>query len=127
MELVFIIIFLVCLLIATIGLSNIGILGNEPGTPLYNFNKDDDFNYSSLENRVSEAALKYYKDKYYSTSSDTLVVSVNTLKNNGYLTSIKDGKNKECTGYAKILTNGTCVSYIKCSKYKTSGYDSDYE
>ena len=70
---------------------------------------------------------EYYKDKYNSTSSDTLVVSVNTLKNNGYLTSIKDEKNKDCIGYAKILNNGTCVSYIKCSKYKTSRYDSDYE
>ena len=33
-----------------------------------------------------------------------------------------DEKGSTCGGYARILTNGNIVSYIKCSRYTTPGY-----
>lgn len=123
-ELGFILLFLVCLLIATLGLNRLGI-----------FSKSSDeihidsgtYDYVSIENKVTSAAKKYYSVNYPNGSNDTLVVKTDTLKSNGYLSSIKDGLGRECSGYSKILPSGTCVSYIKCSSYKTTGYDASYE
>lgn len=130
-ELGFLLLFLVCLLIATIGLHKLGLVGNnEPGVEedfsIYTVGNGN-YDYESLEDEVTLAARKYYDLKYPNGSADTIVVSVDTLKNNGYLSPIYDSRNKECKGYARILRSKTIVSYIKCSVYKTAGYSEDYE
>ena len=129
-ELGFILLFLVCLLIATIGLHRLGLLSDKDGAYVdlgeYTSGKGN-YDYSDVEAKVSSAAKRYYNDNYPSGTSDTIIVSTATLKNQGYLGSIPDSRNKECKGYAKILNTGVCVSYIKCSTYKTSGYSEDYE
>ena len=128
-ELAFILLFVICIVISTIGLHKLGLLKNDNGV----YRDDDEyinnninFDYNALENRVSEAAKSYYIDNY-KENNDTVVVSTSKLQSNGYLSSIKDGRNRECKGYAMILSNGNIVSYIKCSMYKTVGYNSDYE
>lgn len=130
-ELGFLLLFLICLLIATIGLHKLGLVGNnEPGVEgdfsIYTVGNGN-YDYESLEDEVTLAARKYYDLKYPNGSADTIVVSVDTLKNNGYLSPIYDSRNKECKGYARILRSKTIVSYIKCSVYKTAGYSEDYE
>ena len=40
---------------------------------------------------------------------------------------IYDSRNKECKGYAKLLSNGNSIAYIKCSVYETVGYSENYE
>lgn len=130
-ELGFLLLFLICLLIATIGLHKLGLVGNnEPGVEedfsIYTVGNGN-YDYESLEDEVTLAARKYYDLKYPNGSADTIVVSVDTLKNNGYLSPIYDSRNKECKGYARILKSKTIVSYIKCSVYKTAGYSEDYE
>ena len=122
-ELGFLLLFLVCLLVATIGLHKLGIFGTS-STIIKN---DSNYNYTELENKVSEAAKRYYNNNYPNGASDTVIISVNTLKNNGYLSSIYDSSNRECKGYAKVLPTGTSVSYIRCGFYKTTGYSEDYE
>ena len=81
---------------------------------------------TALEKRVTEAASRYYIDKYEG-HSDTIVVNTSKLKSNGYLSGLEDYKGRECKGYAMILENGNIVSYIKCGVYKTVGYNEDYE
>ena len=129
-ELGFLLLFLVCLLISTIGLHKMGLVGNNSSGVEEDFSVytrgTGNYDYNALENRVESAARKYYQDKYYN-NNDTVIISVDTLKNSGYLSPIYDSRNKECKGYAKVLNGNTVVSYIKCSVYKTSGYSEDYE
>ena len=125
-ELGFLLLFLVCLLIATIGLQRLGIFGSG-NTSINSFQEVSGFDYNGLESKVAEAARKYYDNFYPNGSSDTVIISVETLKNNGYLTPLYDKYNRECKGYAKVLPLGTCVSYIRCPLYKTTGYSEEYE
>ena len=128
-ELAFVLLFLVCILISTIGLYRLGLLKNASG--IY----DDDtgyirnnvnYDYDSLERQVVSAAEKYYNENY-SEINDTIVVTTSTLKSKGYLSPLYDYRGKECNGYAVILKTGNIVSYIKCGLYKTSGYSESYE
>ena len=115
-ELAFVLLFLICLVISTIGLYRLGLLKNARG--IY----DDD----SLERQVVNAAERYFNDNY-SDVSDTVVVTTTTLKAKGYLNPIYDNRNRECSGYAVMLKNKNIVSYIKCGFYKTAGYSENYE
>ncbi len=129
-ELAFLLLFLICLLIAAIGLHRLGLLGNDKG--VY---EDDNgyiydnvnYDYNALEKKVTTAASEYYKNVYHSTSDDTIVVNVDKLKSAGYLDSITDARGKECKGYSIILKTGNIVSYVNCTFYKTVGYNNDYE
>ncbi len=125
-ELGFLLLFLICILVATIGLQKMGILGSGD-SDLYSSSSNKKYDYNALENKVVEAAQKYYSNTYPNGAYDTVIVSVDTLKNNGYLTPLYDYLGRECRGYAKILKNKTCVSYIRCGFYKTTGYSEDYE
>ena len=125
-ELGFLLLFLVCLLVATIGLHRLGVFGTS-STNISSGSQGSGFNYSEIENKVSEAARKYYYNNYPNGSSDTVIISTNTLKNNGYLSPFYDNLNRECRGYAKVLPTGVSVSYIRCGFYKTTGYSEDYE
>lgn len=126
-ELGFVLLFLVCILFSTIGLQKMGLFGGEESEWSRPNNTTGNYNYTSLENTVVNAARRYYEAKYPSGLNDNVVVSVNTLKANGYMSPIYDSRNRECKGYAMILSSGTVVSYIKCPLYKTPGYNSDYE
>lgn len=128
-ELAFVLLFLICLVISTIGLYRLGLLKNARG--IY----DDDtgyiynnvnYDYDSLERQVVNAAERYFNDNY-SDVSDTVVVTTTTLKAKGYLNPIYDNRNRECSGYAVMLKNKNIVSYIKCGFYKTAGYSENYE
>ena len=107
-----------------------GVLGRDEG--VYEDNsgyiyENVNFDYDSLERKVTKAASEYYKDVYKSNSDDTIIINTDKLKNGGYLDSIKDGRGKDCKGYAMIMETGNIVSYIKCTFYTTVGYTTDYE
>ena len=129
-ELAFLLLFLICLLISIIGLHRLGLLGNDGGVYRDRNGYIEDgvnFNYNVLEEKVVNAAEKYYQDKYNGHTDDTLIISTSTLKQSGYLDRIEDNRARECKGYATVLKTNNIVSYIKCSFYKTAGYNSDYE
>lgn len=128
-ELAFLILFLVCLLIATLGLHSMGLLGNDGGVYQDDgyINDNVNFDYDSLEKEVTSAANEYYKDAYNSDIDDTLIVTVDKLKNEGYLGDVTDSRGRNCKGYSMIMKSGNIVSYIRCSFYKTVGYNEDYE
>ena len=116
-ELAFIIIFLLCLLIATLGLARFGVFGNN------NFNNNSNFSYSELENRMNEAAKRYYQNTYGNGELST--ISSYTLLSRGYISELLDENNRVCSGYTKVSKyNDTIsfVSYINCPNYKTPGY-----
>ncbi|NLC47895.1 MAG: hypothetical protein GX758_00860 [Tenericutes bacterium] len=126
MELVFILMFLICLVIAVIGLNRLGFLGNSDNS-LINQSEDNSFSYSNLESKVVTSAKKYYVNEY---NDDILlentIIRVSTLYYNGYIEKLYDKNNKQCSGYVELVPNGdniVYVPYIKCPKYKTRGYD----
>ena len=126
-ELGFILIFVICILISTIGLYKMGLFGGGEDGYIDSDEYIGTFDYDALEQRVSSSAKRYYNDIYPNGNHETVIVSVNTLTSNGYMNEIRDSRNKKCDGYAKILENGNVVSYIKCSIYKTTGYSEEYE
>ena len=83
-------------------------------------------NYSDIEKELSKSAKEYFNDNYkYLDKNDSLYVKSSTLKENGYIDSIKNNEDESiCTGYTIITNNGgiNYKSYISCPNYKTSGY-----
>ena len=127
-ELGFLLLFLICLLVSTIGLHELGAFGAKDTSSINIMDHiDGDYNYNALEGKVTQAAKNYYYDRYPEGYTDTVIVSVETLKNYGYLSPVYDSRGKECKGYAKILKTGNCVSYVRCSNYKTIGYSEKNE
>ncbi len=116
-ELAFILLFVFCLLIAMVGLSQFGLTEDS----------SDKTSYKTLENKLTSAALEYYNDKYNSASGDVVIIRFSTLKNNGYISKFEDVNGLECNGYTKIVNSNVGVSYVRCFGYKTNGYDSQYE
>ena len=129
-ELGFLLLFLICILIATIGLHSLGLTRDKEGAyvDLSEYTKGNGtYDYNGLELRVADAAKRYYLNRYPNGTTDTVIISINTLKTTGYMSSIYDSRNKECKGYAKVLRTGNSVGYIKCSTYTTTWYSEDYE
>ena len=116
-ELAFILLFVFCLLVAMIGLSEFG-LTEDTGT-----NKS----YKTMENELTKVALKYYNEKYSGTADDVVIIKLSTLKNHGYISEFKDSSGVNCSGYTKIVNSNVGLSYIRCFGYKTGGYESQYE
>lgn len=128
MELVFILLFLICLVTAVIGLNKMGLLGNENGgINSTGSSTSDTTSYETLENKLVSAAKNYFNDYYDNTmNEDMIVVRLSTLHYNDYIEKITDSNGRECSGYVKIINvDGGIVysSYLKCPKYTTSGYD----
>lgn len=122
-ELGFILLFLFCLLISTIGIHSLGLMKDKEGA-FIDLSSDiqSSYNYGSLEAKLSSAAYSYYKDTHPYGSNSEIRVTSDTLYYNHYIDKLKDGNGRECSGYARILTNGNVVSYIKCPRYTTTGY-----
>ena len=120
-ELAFILLFVFCLLIATIGIHSLGLMEDKTDI-LVDLGGDGTDKYNYLENKVSEAGYEYYRSHYPNGNRDEVTVSVDTLVYNGFMSNIYDEDGRSCKGYAKLLPNGNVVSYIKCTRYTTPGY-----
>ncbi len=123
-ELCIIIVFILCLLVATIGLNRFGLLSSDNDYIRYIGEEEGDtFSYSELENKVSQAGSRYYKSYYSRGLSRSTTVSTNKLIDAGYLSTLYDGKGRRCTGYAYLTTSGSSFGYVKCPRYRSEGYD----
>ncbi len=128
-ELLFILMFLMCLVIATIGLNKMGLLGgNSDSIDEFKTDVNSEETYESMEERLNNAA-KDYVVKYYGGEniSDSIVVRYSSLYYNSYIAKLVDNKGRSCSGYVEvenINSNLIYYSYLKCPEYKTSGYDS---
>lgn len=88
-------------------------------------------NYESVESNLVNATKRYVFDKHNNSfNSDVIVVRVNTLIEYGYISTIRDSRNKKCSGYVKVYKNGSNLSYypyLNCSTYTSIGYEKDYD
>ena len=138
-ELLFIILFVVCILFAFIGLHGFGLFGgnenddegkvNNPDSGSNNNNNNNNnsgFNYKELEQKAADAGKQYYENNKENITDDEIVTFL-ALTSGGYLQTLSDEDNKECTGYVILLKNGNQVAYVNCPKYKTEGYNPDNE
>ncbi len=120
-ELVFIILFLVCLLIAGIGLRKMGLFGEQVPT-----NNTTRYSYIELENKMNEASKKYYQRNYNNNNDNEVTIKSLTLVSSGYMSALVDENGDECGGYTKVVPNYSggliFTSYISCPNYKTAGY-----
>ena len=128
-ELAFVLFFLVCIVLSTIGLRKMGLLDNAAGVYTDGddtINNNVNYDYDALEQKVVDAAVKYF-DTYEFDTNESVSVNTDTLISNGFLTGISDSNGRTCSGYALRLSNGNTVSYLKCGFYKTVGYNEEYE
>ena len=123
-ELAFILMFLVCLVFATIMLNRLGLLGSDGY--IDNIGSGS-FSYETLENKLEESAKDYVREFYNGdTSKDMVVIRYNTLYYNGYLSKLLDKNGNSCSGYVEVYKNSNSLiyfPYVKCKKYETNGYD----
>ncbi len=120
-EIFYIIIFVLCLIIAIIGIIRMDLL---MGRDKIDVQGTDSFNYTSLETKLKDAAEEFLNDKSVLSSEE--LVTVSALKRSDYLEEFKDGNGESCDGYveAKISETIEYKTYISCYNYKTEGYDS---
>lgn len=131
-AILFIMLFIFCLLFSVTmikkwGLeSNDMIIDNKSNSTEKKTDEVSDEYYVDLETSVYEAIQQYINDNPKVIENKTNeVVNIKKLISFGYLQSLTDENNKQCSGYVEI-TNDTAVTYnayIKCNKYSTSGYD----
>ncbi len=82
-ELLYILMFLFCLVIATIGLNRLGLLGENPDALIKPDTEEKEvYSYEPLERKVVEAAKKYYIDNYSDSSEDIVIIRTSTLISN---------------------------------------------
>ena len=88
-ELLYILMFLFCLVVATIGLNRLGLLGENPDALIKPDTEEKEvYSYEPLERKVVEAAKKYYAENYSDSSEDIVIVRTSTLVSNGYMTAL---------------------------------------
>lgn len=145
-ELIFLCIFVICLITAIFGLYRMGLLGNlnealDPNpnddvrVELRSSNKtnnskkkviSNEFSYMDLENQMIEGAKTYILNTYNNELGlDTIIVKVSQLKELGLLNELKDEFDFSCSGYVDVFKEGEVIiydPYLKCSQYITAGY-----
>ena len=132
-EIIFILIFIVCLIIAVVGLKRLSLL--EEFNPNYHSNTETNndaiektFNYQELEQKLKNSTINYIKDVYNNELGlDTLIIQADLLREKGYLSDYNDENNKYCSGYCEVYLNenGEIIykPYVKCSElYESQGY-----
>ncbi len=107
--------------------------------PTYNGNNDLDseynnYDYTILENKVSDAADRYVSKKYSENiDEDTLItVTVKKLQKEDFLDNVYDLKDtyKKCSGYVTFYKKNNKYyyePYINCKNYKTNGYNERFD
>lgn|SRR5574344_531087 len=88
-------------------------------------NYTSNISYSDIEANMVKASKNYITDNdIILLEDDTLVISLDKLVNNNYMDKVTIDNNK-CSGY--VVINNTYSAYLKCSNYKTLGYDQSFD
>ncbi len=134
-ELVVFLFIIILLIYSIYGLYRLGLVRNIneaiPGVKPQLVISGETVNYEIGENKLIDASKRYVYDKYSnSINGDVLILRVNHLISEGYLSTIRDTNSKTCSGYVKIYNNNNYLSYspyLKCSKYTSFGYEREYD
>lgn len=134
-ELIAILVAVILLVYAVYGLNQLGLIRNmNEAIPLI---KPDliisgkTISYENVEDTLIDASKKYVEDRYNNDLvQNETILRVSHLIKNGYLSTIRDTKSKECSGYVMVVKNEEDVSYypyLKCSNYTSEGYKDEYD
>lgn len=134
-ELIAFLIAVILLIYAIFALNRLGLVRDMdeaiPGVKPSLIISGKHVNYETVENNLIEATKKYVKDKYDNKfDSEVVIVRVSQLVKNGYISTIRDNKNKTCSGYVRVYNNGidnTYSPYLRCSQYVSNGYEEEYD
>lgn len=133
-ELVVFLVVIIFLIYSIYGLYRFGLVRNmHDAVPIVKpqlIISGETVNYEIVENKLIDASKRYVYDKYSNNiNGDVLILRVNHLIDEGYLSTIRDTNSKVCSGYVKVYNNGnlTYSPYLKCSKYTSFGYESEYD
>ena len=135
-ELVVFLIAVILLIYAVYGIHTLGLLredaGEIPGVKPQLILGGKTVNYEYVEGVLVDATKRYVLDKYNNNfSGDTIVVRVNHLVKEGYMSTIRDSSRKTCSGYVEVFKTGesglSYSPYLKCSKYTSFGYKEEYD
>lgn len=129
--LIFILIFIFCLIFSAIGFRYLGLLDEDwhfvDFSEIARVKEETENRYKILEERMTNATKKYINDFYNNDLGiDTLNIKVSTLKDNGYIDNFTDSKDRECTGYTSVFKENAAIQYVpylKCKRYTTKGYE----
>ncbi len=116
---VFLLIFIVCLIITYLGLRKVGLINGETST-------QTETNYAEMENKVREASKRYVSDFYNNELGiDTLYIKISGLHRSGYIGKLKDNNGDSCSGYVAVYKSDDIHYdvYLKCNNYVTEGYN----
>ena len=134
MEIIFILIFIFCLIYAAYYLNKMGLLNSSATKTIdtsieINKKKGVDTTYSDIEETLRSGAKKYINKEYDKLGIDVLVITSSSLIDKGYLKTSDledpDRSNQYCSGYVEVELIGskaTYTPYVSCTKYKTNGY-----
>lgn len=134
-ELVVFLIVVIGLIYAVYGLGVLGLMKNEnklvPGIKPQLIISGRTVNYETVESNLIDATKRYVFDKHNNDfNSDVIIVRINTLIEHGYINTIRDSRNKKCSGYVKVYKSGYDLNYypyLNCSTYTSLGYEKDYD
>ncbi len=136
---VFIVVFVIAIILVSIGAEKAGIGSGNGITSLPTENPGGKNNYTDQEITlakdyeavVQNAAFRYFEVTYANQNpSNKIVVSVSTLLSSGYLDSFSVAGNT-CSGYTVVSIDGEnrlYQPYVHCGDvYTTTGYDYSLE
>ena len=134
-ELIAFLVAVILLIYAIYGLNRLGLVRDIdeaiPGVKPTLVISGKKVNYETVENNLIDATKKYVTDKYDNKfDSDVIIVRVSQLVKSGYISTIRDSKNKTCSGYVRVYSDGinnTYSPYLRCSQYTTYGYEEEYD
>lgn len=80
--------------------------------------------YIDLESKIESAAREYINDNNISINGE-YKITLNTLKNDDYISDLKDLEGNSCNGYVLINNINEDIyynGYILCNNYQTKNY-----
>lgn len=134
-ELVAILIAVILLVYVVYGLNKLGLVRNMnealPGIKPDLIISGKTTSYQNVESDLIDASKKYVEVKYNGEfTGNEIVIRVSHLVKNGYMSTIRDTNGKECSGYIMVIKSDGTIGYnpyLKCSKYASDGYESEYD
>lgn len=122
------IMFVFCIIISLFFLFSTNIIDKALDVISIKKEVKNEISYFDLEIKMKNSAKKYIKNTYANIENNIEIpVKLETLIKNYYLAPIKDIYTEEiCKGYVMYIKKEDDIKYkpyLKCSGYKTNGYE----
>ena len=137
--LVFIGVFLIAIVLISIGAARIGLAPSKPTpqpTPIptpsaYHYTQDEFNMAKQYEKDVWDASLRYFSDNYSGVNEKNAIVITSATLVDGHYLEYRSIAGNSCSGYSVVKKEedtNQVSTYIQCGGvYTTSGYDASFE